>query len=82
MIVFSDIIIRRTLRAFNTHPIEWFETKKITNKIYSLELGEDVNGYSRTINDSSKWFGRVRLCYIISESAMNAGKETKVSQKS
>jgi len=47
-----------------------------------LEYREDVNGYSRTINDSSKWFGRVRLCYIISESAINTGKETKVSQKS
>lgn len=129
------IIIGRTLRAFNTHPIEWIETEKITNKIFSLELGqeadvtagscgfsrqsaklisdnskdkmtdaewpmivyrigkkrvdyiavdgleyrEDVNGYSRTINDSSKWFGRVRLCYIISESAINTGKETKLS---
>ncbi|GFZ32959.1 hypothetical protein CSC2_34850 [Clostridium zeae] len=123
-------ILGRTERAFNTHPIEWVETEKITNKIFSLELGqnvditagscgfsrnsaqlissnskdkmtdaewpmivyrigkmkigykavegleyrEEVNGYSREIEDSEKWFGRVRLCYIISQSAINTGK--------
>lgn len=124
------IIIGRTKRAFNTHPIEWVETEKITNKIFSLELGqeadvtagscgfsrqsaelisdnskdkmmdaewpmivyrigemkvsyiavegleyrEDINGYRRLIDDSSKWLGRVKLCYIISESAINTGR--------
>jgi hypothetical protein len=125
------LILGRTERAFITHPIEWIETEKITNKIFSLELGqeadvtagscgfsrqsaqlisdnskdkmtdaewpmivhrigkmkvgykavegleyrEEVNGYTRQVNDSEKWFGRVRLCYIISESAINTGKE-------
>lgn len=125
------LIIGRTERAFNTHPIEWVETEKITNKIFSLELEqeadvtagscgfsrqsaqlisdnskdkmtdaewamivhrigkmkvgcravegleyrEEVNGYTRQISESEKWFGRVRLCCIISESAINTGKE-------
>lgn len=128
------LILGRTERAFNTHPIEWVETEKITNKIFSLELGleaditagscgfsrqsaqviannskdkmtdaewamivhrigkmkvdykavegleyrEEVNGYTRQITDSEKWFGRVKLCYIISESAINTGKESKL----
>lgn len=128
------LILGRTERAFNTHPIEWVETEKITNKIFSLELGQEadvtagssgfsrqsaqlisdnskdkmtdaewpmivyrigkmkvgykavegleyreyVNGYTRQVDDSEKWFGRVRLCYIISESAINTGKEPKV----
>lgn len=127
-------IFGRTERALNTHPIEWILTEKITNKIFSLELGqeadvtagscgfsrqsgqlildnskdkmtdaewpmiihrigkmkvgyrsvegleyrEDVNGYTRQIDDLEKWFGRVKLCYIISESAINTGKESKV----
>lgn len=128
------LILGRTERALNTHPIEWVETEKITNKIFSFELGqeadvtagscgfsrqsaqlildnskdkmtdaewamivhrigrmrvsykavegleyrEEVNGYTRQINDSEKWFGRVKLCYIISESAINTGKESKL----
>jgi len=124
------LILGRTERAFNTHPVEWIETEKITNKIFSLELGQeadvtagscgfsrnsaqlisenskdkmtdaewpmiiyrignlkvgyravegleymdDINGCTRQINESEKWFGRVRLCYIISESAINTGK--------
>jgi hypothetical protein len=43
--------------------------------VEGLEYREDVNGYTRQINESEKWFGRVKLCYIISESAMNTGKE-------
>lgn len=125
------LILGRTERAFNTHPVQWIETEKITNKIFSLELGEeadvtagscgfsrksgelislyskdrmtdaewpmiakrigkmkvsykavegleyreDVNGYSRQVNTTEEWLGRVRLCYIISESAINTGKE-------
>lgn len=128
------LILGRTERAFNTHPIEWVETEKITNKVFSLELGqeadvtagscgfsrqsaqlisdnskdkmtyaewpmivyrigkmkvdyravegleyrEEVNGYIRQISDSEKWLGRIRLCYIISESAINTGKEPKL----
>lgn len=126
------LILGRTERAFNTHPIEWIQTEKITNKICSLELGqevditagssgfsrqsaqlisdnskarmtdaewamivhrigrmkvgykavegleyrEEVNGYTSQINDSEKWFVRVKLCCIISESAINTGKES------
>jgi len=124
------IILGRTERAFNTHPIEWIETEKITNKVFSLELGqetdvtagscgfsrqcaqlisenskdnmtdaewpmivhrigklkveykavegleysEDINGITRQISESEKWLGRVKLCYIISESAINTGR--------
>lgn len=131
---YDYLIFGRTERALNTHPIEWILTEKITNKIFSLELGqeadvtagscgfsrqsgklildnskdkmtdaewpmiihrigkmkvgyrsvegleyrEDVNGYTRQIDDSEKWFGRVKLCYLISESAINTGKESKV----
>lgn len=130
---YDYLILGRTERAFNTHPIEWVETEKITNRIFSLELGqeadvtagscgfsrqsgqlildnskdkmtdaewpmiihrigkmkvgymsvegleyrEDINGYTRQIDDSEKWFGRLRLCYIISESAINTGKQAK-----
>jgi hypothetical protein len=47
------LILGRTKRAFNTHPIEWVETEKITNKIFSLELGQEADvtagscGFSR-----------------------------------
>lgn len=124
------LVLGRSERAFNTHPIEWIETEKITNKIFSLELGqradvtagscgfsrqcaqlisdnskdkmtdaewpmivhrigklkvdykavegleyiEDVNGYRNQRDEAEKWFGRVKLCYIISESAINTGK--------
>lgn len=130
---YDYLILGRTERAFNTHPTEWVETEKITNKIFSIELGKDadvtagscgfsricaeyireyskdkmtdaewpmiihriaklrvdykavegleyhekVNGYSKQVEDSEKWFGRVRLCYIISESAINTGKNEK-----
>lgn len=36
-------ILGRTERALNTHPVEWVETEKITNKICSIELGKDVD---------------------------------------
>lgn len=124
------LIFGRTERAFNTHPIQWIETEKITNKIFSLELGqeadvtagsgsfsrksaelislyskdkmtdaewpmiakrigkmkvsykavegleyqEDINGYSRQVNAAEEWVERMRLCCIISESAINTGK--------
>lgn len=37
------LILGRTERAMNTHPLEWIETEKITNKICSLELGKEVD---------------------------------------
>ncbi|MEK3981567.1 hypothetical protein MKY37_21395 [Psychrobacillus sp. FSL K6-2836] len=36
-------ILGRTERAMKTHPVEWIETEKITNKICSLELGKEVD---------------------------------------
>lgn len=113
-----------------THPEEWVETEKITNKICSIELGqvvditagscsfsrtaaeyinehskaqmtdaewamiakriaklqvtastvegleyqEEINGISRSINESEKWLGRLKLSLIISESAIRTGK--------
>lgn len=114
----------------NTHPEEWVQTEKITNKICSIELGqkvdltagscsfsravaeyikkhskeqmtdaewamiakrianqqvsylsvegleylEEINGVYRTITDSEKWLGRLKLCLIISETAIKAAK--------
>ncbi|WP_052342689.1 hypothetical protein [Bacillus sp. EB01] len=40
---YDYLILGRTDRAMNTHPPEWVETEKITNKICSLELGMDVD---------------------------------------
>ncbi|TYS62620.1 hypothetical protein FZC76_20525 [Sutcliffiella horikoshii] len=37
------LILGRTERVLNTHPPEWIETEKITNKVCSLELGLDVD---------------------------------------
>ncbi|WP_060666354.1 hypothetical protein [Bacillus sp. CHD6a] len=37
------LILGRTERAMETHPEEWIETEKITNKICSLELGMNVD---------------------------------------
>ncbi|MEI4771353.1 hypothetical protein WAX74_17135 [Psychrobacillus sp. FJAT-51614] len=127
---YEYLILGRTGRAMNTHPIEWIETEKITNHIVSLELGikvditagscgfsresaeyinryskekmtdaewamivqriakrqvdyravegleyeEEINGLNRTISESEKWFSRLRLSYIISETAMKIGK--------
>lgn len=124
------LIIGRTDKAMNTHPIEWVETEKITNIIFSLELGkevdvtagscafsrisaefinkyskekmtdaewpmivariakrqvdycsvegleyqEEINGLNRNISDSDKWFSRLRLSLVISETAMKVGK--------
>ncbi|WP_391118106.1 hypothetical protein [Psychrobacillus sp. L3] len=123
------LIIGRTERAMNTHPIEWIETEKITNRIFSLELGkaadvtagscafskvcadfinqyskeemtdaewamiayriakrqvdycavegleylEEINGVDRNISESDKWFSRLKLSFIISETAMKVG---------
>lgn len=50
-------IIGRTARAMNTHPEEWVETEKITNKICSMELGMNVDitagscSFSRSVAD-------------------------------
>lgn len=37
------IILGRTERAMNTHPVEWVETERLTNKICSLELDQEVD---------------------------------------
>lgn len=37
------LILGRTKRAMETHPLEWIETEKITNTICSLELGKNVD---------------------------------------
>ena len=127
---YEYLILGRTERALNTHPIEWIETEKISNRIFSLELGQEVDvtagscGFSREnaqlilkyskdkmtdsewpmivkrigkkeieykavegleyreelnrstrqLGASDDWFSRLRLCYIISESAMKTGK--------
>lgn len=40
---YDYFILGRTERAMGTHPIEWIETENITNKICSLELGQNVD---------------------------------------
>ncbi len=35
---YDYLIIGRTERAFDTHPVEWKETEKIANRITSIEL--------------------------------------------
>ncbi|MEF7562414.1 hypothetical protein V4V35_05375 [Bacillus infantis] len=52
-------IIGRTERAFKTHPVEWVETEKITNRICSLELGKQVD-----ITAGSCAFSRQAAGYI------------------
>lgn len=54
------LILGRTERAMLTHPIEWIETERITNKICSLELGKDVD-----ITAGSCSFSRKCAEYII-----------------
>ncbi len=124
------LILGRSERAMNTHPEEWIQTEKITNKICSLELGinvditggsclfsrasaeyinnyskekmtdaewamivhriakleigyapvegleyhEEINGISRSLSESEKWMGRLKLSSIISETAITTGK--------
>jgi hypothetical protein len=36
---YNYLILGRTAESFNTHPVKWTETEKISNKIFSLELG-------------------------------------------
>ncbi|QFG00630.1 hypothetical protein PB01_18550 [Psychrobacillus glaciei] len=124
------LIIGRTERAMNTHPIEWIETEKITNRIFSIELGKDadvtagscafsrisadfinqyskekmtdaewamialriakrqvaycavegleyqeeINGLNRNVSESERWYSRLNLSLIISQTAMKVGK--------
>jgi biotin operon repressor len=37
------LIIGRTEYAFGTHPLSWQRTEEITNKIFSLEFGEEID---------------------------------------
>lgn len=123
-------IIGRTERAIRTHPEEWIETEKITNRICSMELkqevditagscsfsrevakyinrfskeqmtdaewamialriaklqvttsfvegleyNEEINGIHRSITDTEKWLGRLKVCLLISESAIKTGR--------
>lgn len=53
------LVIGRTKRAFETHPTEWKETERITNKICSLELGNEVD-----ITAGSCAFSRLSATYI------------------
>ncbi|WP_059172394.1 hypothetical protein [Bacillus sp. FJAT-27445] len=53
------LILGRTERALETHPVEWKETERITNKIVSLELGQEVD-----ITAGSCAFSRKNAEYI------------------
>ncbi|WP_404428607.1 hypothetical protein [Sutcliffiella horikoshii] len=56
---YDYLIFGRSERAMNTHPEEWIETEKITNKICSLELGMNVD-----ITAGSCLFSRESAKYI------------------
>ena len=56
-------ILGRTERAMKTHPVEWMETEKITNKICSLELDKEVD-----ITAGSCSFSRESAEYISRDS--------------
>ncbi|TCJ04533.1 hypothetical protein E0Y62_08800 [Cytobacillus praedii] len=127
---FDYLILGRTERAFQTHPIEWQETERITNRICSIELGkevditagscafsrkagnyikdcskekmtdaewamivhrianlevnylpvegleyqEDINSTNGRVTDSEAWLSRLKLSFIISETAYKVGK--------
>lgn len=127
---YDYLIIGRTETAMNTHPIEWIETEKISNKIFSLEIGkemdvtagscsfsrnsanfiyqnskakmtdaewamivlriakrkiaycavdgleyqEEINGLNQDVCEADRWFSRLKLSLIISETAMKIGK--------
>lgn len=124
------LIIGRTKEAFLTHPIEWIETEKLSNKVFSLLFGQevditagscafsrrsaeliseyssdemtdsewpmiihrltsykinyiaveglkyfdDVNGVNIVENEVNAWLSRIRLSYLISNSAVNKCK--------
>jgi hypothetical protein len=61
------LVIGRTERALNTHPIHWVETEKITNKICSLELGKEVDiaagtcSYSRVSGNYIKKYSKEKM---------------------
>lgn len=40
---YDYLILGRTNKAFETHPIYWKETERITNKIFSLELNKEAD---------------------------------------
>ena len=42
--------------------------------VEGLEYHEEINGISRSISESEKWMGRLKLSSIISESAITTGK--------
>ncbi|WP_409273488.1 hypothetical protein V1499_02350 [Neobacillus sp. SCS-31] len=56
---YGYLILGRTERAMDTHPVEWKETERITNKIVSLELGQEVD-----ITAGSCAFSRKNAEYI------------------
>ncbi|WP_053365019.1 hypothetical protein [Bacillus sp. FJAT-27245] len=56
---YDYLILGRTDRAMDTHPVEWKETERITNKIVSLELGQEVD-----ITAGSCAFSRSNAEYI------------------
>lgn len=56
---YDYLILGRTERAFQTHPISWIETENITNKICSLELEKEVD-----ITAGSCAFSRESAVYI------------------
>lgn len=130
---YDYLILGRTERAKNTHPVEWIETERITNQIFSLEIEkevditagscafshrsakfidkystarmtdaewamiiwriaknqldycavegleyrEDINGLNLNVSESDRWFNRLKLSFIISETARDIGRGYK-----
>lgn len=48
--------------------------------VEGLEYQEEINAVRREISPAEEWVARIRLCYEISKSAMNVGKEALEKQ--
>lgn len=74
------VLIERYSRALMTDA-EWpMIAKRIGDfqidyvEVEGLQYHETVNGVAEGISDADRWFNRLRLSYIISDSARNTGK--------
>ncbi|GGE83557.1 hypothetical protein [Priestia taiwanensis] len=57
------LIIGRTDYAFGTHPASWRQTEEITNKIFSLQFGQEVD-----ITAGSCAFSKEAIPYLVEHS--------------
>ncbi len=61
------LIIGRSNKAFYSHPVEWYETESIANKIFSLEVGinADITAGSCGISrESANYISKFSNCLM------------------